>query len=243
MRRVFRFPPLTPFVKKLLIGLAATFVVTLLAEKLAGVPCFELLALAPTIGIYSAWQIFTYVLVYPPEPGSVLSLGIGLVFLWWMAGPFEQRFGATRTVQLLLVGTVAAGVTTLIAAQLLPSSITFGMSPFYMAIVAGYAISLPRNARLSFFGILPLKPMGIIWLFIGLSALMHIAADDWAGLMGDLAAVGAGVLFMKWILRPQRAKPKKKKKNGSRRSHGFRVIEGGADDDDDDDGGPPRYLN
>ena len=63
MPSVFQFPPLTPFAKKLLIGLLGAFVMQLVLENWAGIPAFRLLALVPAdLGPATAWQVLTYAL-------------------------------------------------------------------------------------------------------------------------------------------------------------------------------------
>src|SRR4051794_33266390 len=106
---------MTPFVRALLIALAALFVLTALLQNFAGVRVFEVLALNPTmLSVETAWQIVTHVLVVQPLPGSVVSLAFSLVFIWIILAPFEQRYGSDRAIQLSVVSAVAAALSVLL---------------------------------------------------------------------------------------------------------------------------------
>ena len=91
---MFRFPPLTPFVKKLLIVLFGAWIVQIILQNWAGVPIFGFLALDTAHpGLNTLWQIGTHVLAFPTGPQAVFSMLIMLLFLWLMHPlfyPFEQ---------------------------------------------------------------------------------------------------------------------------------------------------------
>ncbi len=60
---MFRFPPLTPFVKKLLIVLFSAWIFQIILQNWAGVPIFEILALnTANPGLHTTWQLGTHVL-------------------------------------------------------------------------------------------------------------------------------------------------------------------------------------
>ena len=61
------------------------------------------------------------------------------------------------------------------------------------------------------------------------------AADPASGLTSYAGALGGGLLFVKWMLRPRVVKPAKPK---PRTPGHLRVIRGGAEEDD-----KPRWLN
>ena len=101
---MFRFPPLTPFVKKLLIALFGTWILQIILQNWGGVPAFEFLALdTARPGVRTLWQLGTHVFAFPTGPQAVFSMLIVLLFLWLMLAPFEQRFGEKRTIQLCIV--------------------------------------------------------------------------------------------------------------------------------------------
>jgi len=243
MRGVFRFPPLTPFVKKLLIGLLGAFVVTLVLEVWVGVPVTALLALDATKpGIWTAWQLFTYVLVWPAGPGSVFPVLIGLVFMWWILAPFEQRFGSKRVAQLCVVTTITASIPAFVVGLLFSAPPLYGFGPIIIGGIAAFAWTLPKDGSLSLFGVFPMKPIHLIGLVIGISLIMFLASMNVMDLVADLGSVGGGILFVKWMARPPVKRDKPKRNGGRRRPPaGWQVIDGGEDDDDDDE--RPRWLN
>jgi membrane associated rhomboid family serine protease len=119
---VFRFPPLTPFVKKLLIALFGAWIAQIILQNWAGVPMFELLALnTGSVGVATLWQLGTHVFAFPTGPQAVFSMLIVLLFLWWMLAPFEQRFGQKRTIQLCVVAAMSAALLALVVGMVVPA--------------------------------------------------------------------------------------------------------------------------
>lgn len=220
---MFRFPPLTPFVKQVLIGTFGLFVVSLLVERTAELSLFALLALDPNLSFASLWQVLTHAFVYPAAPGSVLGIIIGLAFLWWIASPFEQRFGKRRTGELLVVSALAAGLSGLAAAQVIPATVQYGTGALILGLITAYARSLPPSSSVQFFGIMAVTPKQLVFVVMGLSALFALAAANYASLVADLGAIAAGWLYMNWIMR----KPRTKKRKTSAPSP-FQVIPGGG---------------
>lgn len=159
---------------------------------------------------------------------------MGLVFLWWVAAPFEQRFGAKTTGVVSLLSVVAAGLGTSLASLVIPMApYQFGVNPLILALIGGFAAILPPNRPLSFFGVLSFKPKALIGFIVAISALFALLNENYAGFVGDLAAIGIGILYMRRRMLGARKPAKKpKRKNGL---HGFKVIEGGGD--------KPKYLN
>ncbi len=253
MPRVFRFPPLTPYTKKLLIALGSTFVVAAVLSSLGVLPVVELLALHPGLGIGTAWQVLTYVLVEAPGSGGVLMFFIGLVFLWLMMAPFEARFGAKPAMHLTVVSTLAAAVPFVLVTTLgLPArGPLMGPFPLFLGLIGAMYASVPRGVTLSYFGLFPMRPGTLVAVVLGISVVQHLVNGDWGAIFADFGAVGGGVGYVRlWLARPARPKrkrpsPEKKPTNGrARRVHHFKVIEGGGGSEDDDgEDSRPRWLN
>lgn len=245
-------PPLTPVVKLFLIVLFTAFVTQVVLENIVGLPVTELLAVSSgtPLGPFSLVQIFTHVLVNPLSPTSLVWMLVGLLFLWWVGSPFEMRLGPKQTWWMALVGTVSAGIGTLLAAQVMPGA-SLGNGPIIVAFIVGYAVTLPPNAQLSFFGVLPLKPKSLILFLVAFVVLGGLVGANFAGIVGDLTSIAASYGYMIWLLRPRRPKPRPTTKRSDRpkrrKDHGFQVIQGGGggggDDEDDDDDDRPRWLN
>lgn len=232
---MFRFPPLTPFVKKLLIALFGAWIVQIVLQNWAGVPMFELLALdTARPGLATLWQLGTHVFAFPTGPQAVFSMLIMLVFLWWMLAPFEQRFGEKRTIQLCVVAALSSAVLALIVGLLVPNpSALYGAQAMLLGSIAAFAWSYRGQGRMSFFGVIDMKPVHIIYLVLALSFLMFMTSGDAVSLAADIGAIGGGMGFIEWLRRPpssrRRAKRRKKKSD-------FDVVQGGRADE-------PRWLN
>ena len=233
---MFRFPPLTPLVKKLLIALFAAWIVQILLQNWAGVPTLALLALnTGSLGIHTLWQLGTHVFAFPTGPQAVVSMLLSLVFLWWMLAPFEQRFGQKRTIQLCVVSALSAALLGLLAGLVAPNpSPLFGAQAIILGTIAAFAWSYRGQGRMSFFGVIDMKPVHIIYLVLAFSLLMFLISGDAVALAADLGAVGGGMGFIEWLRRPPKRR-RRRVKRGQRKSS-FDVVEGGRADE-------PRWLN
>lgn len=229
---VFAVPRLTPGVKRLLISLFGAFVVELILENFVGFPVFALLSLNLTgLNVASLWQVFTYAWVQPPGPGSVLSILIGLLFLWWILAPFEERYGSKRLYQVFAVGVISGSLPPLLLSLISgPYPPLFGFNYALGGGIAAFAYSLRGRGRLSLFGIVEMKPMTLVYVVIGFDVLYFIASGNVAALVAGLGAIGGCISFVRWITRPRggRKRPSKRRP--------FQVISGGEDE-------RPKWLN
>jgi len=222
-------------VKKLLIALFAAWIVQIILQNWAGVPIFELLALnTRQPGVETLWQLGTHVFAFPTGPQAVFSMLIMLVFLWWMLAPFEQRFGEKRTIQLCVVAALAAAVLALFVGLIVPNpSRLYGAQAMLLGSIAAFAWSYRGQGRMSFFGVIDMKPVHIIYLVLALSLLMFMTSGDAIALAADVGAIGGGMAFIEWLRRPPgRRRPRKRRKKKS----DFDVVQGGRADE-------PRWLN
>ena len=232
---MFRFPPLTPFVKKLLIALFGVWILQILVQNWGGVRIFEALALdTRSPGVATLWQLGTHVFAYPTGPQAVFSMLITLVFLWWMLAPFEQRFGQKRTIQLCVVAALCSAILALIVGLLVASPAPlYGAQAILLGSIAAFAWSYRGQGRMSFFGVIDMKPVHIIYLVLALSALMFITSGNAVALAADIGAIGGGMAFIEWLRRPPKRKRRPKRR---RRKSDFDVVQGGR-------GEEPRWLN
>jgi len=230
---VFRFPPLTPLVKKLLVALFGTWIAQILLQNWGGVPIFDVLALdTRSLGVHTLWQIATHVFAFPTGPQAVFSMLITLVFLWWMLAPFELRFGQKRTIQLCIVTALASAALALFIGLIVTSpSRLYGAQAILLGSIAAFAWSYRGQGRMSFFGVIDMKPVHIIYLVLALSALMFITSGDSVALAADIGAIGGGMAFIEWLRRPPTRRRRPRKKRGS-----LGVVQGGRTDE-------PRWLN
>ena len=234
---MFRFPPLTPFVKKLLIALVGLFIVTAVFDNFIGWRVSQLLALDPRfLTPLSLLQLFTHVFVLLPVPGAVFSLALSCVFIWWILAPFEDRYGATRIMQLIVVAAVGAGLCAIVAGQLLPglAAPIAGPHTITLAAICAYAVLLPRHAEVSFFGLFPMRPQHLVLIVVAMSVLNFLTTRNAAALLADMGAVGGGIAFVKWWMQKP---PPRKRKAPSRKPPKLRVVRRNDDDD------PKSWLN
>ena len=232
---MFRFPPLTPFVKKLLIALFGTWILQIILQNWGGVPAFEFLALdTARPGVRTLWQLGTHVFAFPTGPQAVFSMLIVLLFLWLMLAPFEQRFGEKRTIQLCIVAALSSAVLALIVGLLVANpSALYGAQAILLGSIAAFAWSYRGQGRMSFFGVIDMKPVHIIYLVLALSALMFITSGDAVALAADIGAIGGGMAFIEWLRRPP---GKRGRRKGRKKKSSFDVVQGGRADE-------PRWLN
>ena len=224
--------------KKLLIALFGAWIVQIVLQNWGGIPMFEFLALnTASPGVHTVWQLGTHVFAFPTGPQAVFSMLISLVFLWWMLAPFEQRFGQKRTIQLCVAAALSSALLALLVGLMVPSpSALYGAQALLLGSIAAFAWSYRGQGRMSFFGVIDMKPVHIIYLVLALSALMFMTSGDAVALAADIGAIGGGMAFIEWLRRPpgRRRRPKRPKRR--KKKSDFDVVQGGRADE-------PRWLN
>lgn len=244
---MFRFPPLTPLCKWLLIVLCVAYVTLVIAVNWLGAGWLvEALLLSPSLGLHTLWQPITFPLVQPTGPDGMFSFVVSLVFFWWVVAPFEQSFGIRHTVRLLAFTSLATSAAVVLVGTLLslasdPASPflaagpLFGVSVHWLSVMAAFAWSMRFKGPLNLFGVLSLKATTVIYLLLGWSVLHFLTSRDMTNLVADVAAVGIGIFYIEVLSRPPRkSAPPKPKKSGA----SLRLVTGGKSDED-----PPKWLN
>ena len=232
---VFSMPPLTPLVKKLIIGLLAAFVLELVLENFLKFPVISALALNPnTLSPLTLLQLVSYVVIEPPN--QVMSMLIGLLFMWLIMSPFEVTFGSRHTLELILCGTLAAALAVVIVSLIapVPGYLFFGSHPIAYAGMAAMT-QVVRTGRIMFFGVLPMTSQTLLLVLGGLALLQFLATKDHLMLVGSLGAMAAGIGYVRYMARAPR--PPRGKRSAPPR---FRVLRGGGGESD---GARPKWLN
>lgn len=220
-----------------MIGLFAAFVVQLILERWMNIPVGYVLALTPAR--LDLWQLATYVLVYSGPPPMFL---LGLLFIWWALSPFELNYGSTRTLQLCVVSVFSASVPAWLAGFILPPSLLSGSVPLWYGAAAATSW-LQRHQQIALFGALRMSAQQFLWILLAMSGLTFLASVDPGGhpnytqLVAELGALGGGIAYARWMMRPRMPKPGRRSKPQSR---SFKVIPGGGGGGDDD---RPKLLN
>ena len=232
---MFRLPPLTPLVRALLIALVGLFVLFAILENFAQLPVIELFILEPRrISIWTALQLFTHVWIVPPAPNAFFWLAFSGYFLWLILAPFEERYGARRVIELIVLAALTAGLPAVLVGQAMPAFAgpLAGPQTITLCALSAYAVLLPPYADVSFFGIM-LRPKHLLWTLLAFSAIGFLTSRNAASFAADLGAMGGGIAFVKyWMQRPP---PRKSKKRPAGK---LRVV-GGTDEGS----GPKRWLN
>jgi len=221
-------------VKKLLITLFGAWIGEIILQNWAGVPMFELLALNTAVpGLHTIWQFGTHVLAFPTGPQAVFSMLISLVFLWWMLAPFELRFGEKRTIQLCVAAVSSSALLALLVGLLVPNpSALYGAQAMLLGSIAAFAWSYRGQGRMSFFGVIDMKPVHIIYLVLALSLLMFMTSGDAVALAADIGAIAGGMAFIEWLRRP----PGRRRARRRGKKSSLNLVHGGRADE-------PRWLN
>lgn len=252
----FKFPRLTPTVKKILLVMAVAFVATAVLENVVGVPVFSWLALDVSLFgdvrqlpdgtpwwpalLRLAWQPVTYWLVWPPRPDFLFSAGLSLLFTYFFLSSFEEAYGPKRVLQISAVGVLSSGVGCTLVSLVYPTeSFVYGGSVIVDAVIGAFPILFAGRKLYLIPFPFAIKPWAFVGVALGLAALGAVLATDAYVFLSAAFALGGGLLFAKWMTRPRGPQrpnlgPKKKRKRGG---PNLTVLEGGADDD------RPRYLN
>lgn len=231
-------PPLTPTVKKLIAGLFVAFVLELILLNFVRFDVLEALALNPKhLSALTPIQLFSYVLV--DDPRQVMSMLINLLFMWLILSPFEVTFGSRHVLELAVCGTLAAGLAAIAVANLAP----IDPFPLYSSRPIAYAgmaamTQVIGRGRIMFFGVVPMSSRTLLLVLVGMTFLFFLADQNYVMLVASLAAMAAGIGYVRYMART----PKPPRRKGSSSPPRFRVLRGGGGSGDGDSE-RPKWLN
>ncbi len=216
-------PRITPTVKQILIGLLVAYVAQLVLENWLDLRVFGWLAMTP--GGFMPWQLVTYVLVDRNHPVMFL---LGLLFISWSLSQFDITFGPRRTWQLCFAAAVCASVPAwMLGFVLSDATPLYGATPLWYGGIAATSW-LDRGRPVSLFGAVSMTAQQFLLLLVGISVMMFLASKNETQLVGDLGALGGGILFARWLRKPRG--PRKPPPRKAPRTGGFKVIQGGQDE-------------
>lgn len=230
-------PPLTPLVKKLIVGLLVAFVLELILLNFAHINVLAMLGLDPVnLTVLTPVQLVTHVLLEHPSQGQWVL--INLVFMWLILSPFEVTFGARHTLELIVCGILAAAFAVIVLGLIAGAPIAgyryVGSSSIAYAGMAAMT-QVIRSGRIMFFGVLPMTPQQLLLVLGGLALLQFLISTDYLALAGSIGALFAGIGYVRYMARAPR--PPRGKRSVPPR---FRVLRGGGGDGDGD---RPKWLN
>ncbi len=223
----FQLPPLSPWSKKLMIGLFGLYVIELTARNILQLPIDGLTWKAFGFG-FAPHQLVTRFLIQGDGVIWVVVSGLVLVLL---LPTMERLFPRKQLLQALLFGALggtAMGLLVDIAG--LAASGTMGWAPAVTAMIVLFGLAMP-NAIVQLFFVFPIKASLIVW-GTGLLALLlmlgspSIATAEhlgtWLGIYGWWHYVGPA------------ARKRKLVRAGKSLERHFHVIEGQKQGDQDD---------
>ena len=232
----------TPAVKKLMVTILGiwlffSFLVNFVEQAWAA-DLFVALSLDPkeVLSSFQLWQVITYSLLHDLEsPSHVIFNLIGLIFL---APPLERRWGSKPFLHFVFWSALIAGLFTLVCGLLMPEFFgarVVGASGVVMAVLAAFSFVMP-NATILLFFVIPIQARWVIWLAVGIDAMMFLSSPKGTGLAfhTHLGGVLAAWLLITGNWRPSLLKDRlhlftiKKKR---RRPH-LKIVKGERGDKD-----------
>ena len=234
----------TPVVKKLMVGLAALWVVFSLlihlGEQKWAAELFIALSLNPDEALLGGmvWQVLTYSLLHDLSSPSYLIFNlIGFLLL---APPLERRWGSKGFIEFAFYSALIAGVFTLLCGMVAPSYFgarVVGVSGVVMAVLASISFVMP-DARLLLFFVIPVRARWIIWLALGIDTLLFLGSPK--GLDNGIAFhTHVGGVLAAWLLVTGNWRPSLLKDRlhlftltRKKRRPKLKVLKGGRDDRD-----------
>lgn len=220
-----QLPMLLPWMRNVLVGLFALFVVELLARN-AGFPVERLRWHAFGHG-FELWQPLTRFFVQGGSTGAVFNVLIGLLVLYFFLPGLDSMMPRERIGKAALAGAVGGtAVPMLLDLLLLDGGSTGGWTVLTTALVVLFGLAMP-NGVIHLWFVLPITGSFIVWGTLGLSVVFFLIGPA----LGTSEAIGtwAGV-FGWWHLMGPGARRRDLKRQASRveqELRRFEVIEGG----------------
>jgi membrane associated rhomboid family serine protease len=191
-------PPLTDWVKILIIVNVAVFIV-----QMIGVRGFDtLFGLIPSevFGRLKIWQFVTYMFLH----GGFWHIFFNMFMLWMFGSELERDWGPDTFIRFYVFTGIGAGLVSWITA---PGSQTpiIGASGAIFGILLAYALAYPNRQVLIYF----LFPVKVKYLVIGLCALNFFAAmgsaETGIAHFAHLGGLLFGYIYLRWFMRSGRA--------------------------------------
>jgi len=233
------FPAPTPMLRKMLIGLCISYVVSMLTIRVGGgllVTSLELQYEAVLGG--QIWRLVSY---------SLLHQGVGhlvgnLLLLYFFGLDIEKQFGARRLLTITLYCVLGGGILASLSALigLSPSNPVIGASGGALGLLVCWCL-LNARRTIRLFGILPLTGQQLLLLSVGLEVLLAVSPGG-----ASSSATHLGGMITGWALITGAANPKRlqqklrlstlRRKMKRNRKPNLNVIKGGKSKDD-------RWIN
>jgi hypothetical protein len=227
-----RWQSLIPEVRKatgaLIVTLVVVFLLVGIGQGWLHLPLLQFFALVPGSLTWQSLIAWPLHVLYTPA-----SNGFGLIFslfvLAWMLGALEQRFGSKRVWQLTLLVALLPGLVAFLVGMLLTA--LFGTAPIAIAGSAPIAIAaaalgiylVRHQTEVYLFSAMRITPTQLFGLLFGLAVLNLVISRSIVHFVEELAAIGSGVLFGRWLERGTRSPRVGPRMSGTK----LRVVRGG----------------
>ncbi|HET7233405.1 MAG TPA: rhomboid family intramembrane serine protease [Longimicrobium sp.] len=189
----FTGPRLTPWVKRLLIGLTAAFLALFVADDLLRLDVTRFLVFAPAAILRQPWSVLTF----PFVERNALSLLFVLLTVYFFAGPLEERWGAAGFLRYLAVSALGGVLLSVILAGVSPRWGAMPLVGFTGAIygmLMAFALYWPEM-EIRIWGIIPVKAK---WLALASAAIGFIISVQAGGFgLAHLGAFGTAFAYLR----------------------------------------------
>ncbi len=244
--------PLTPMVKKLIIGNVVVWVLEMLVDKLIlGQPWFMAnLGLLPQsiFDHFSLWQLLSYMFLHAYNPMHLL---FNMLLLWWIGSELEQRWGGRLFLTYYLVCGIGAAVLYLLALfsyTLISHSALGWGNPVVGASGAIFGLLLAfglifGERVIAFMMLFPMKAKYFVMILGGIE-LANLLNNGLASDVANLAHLGGIVSGFLFLMVYTKIKQKKwRGQSGGKRGggRGLRLVVNNDRQSDEKSG--PKYWN
>jgi membrane associated rhomboid family serine protease len=186
----FAGPRLTPWVRRLMIGLTAVFLALFVTDDLLGLGVTRHLLLYPSLVLKQPWTLVTFPFVHR----SPLEFLFILLTLFFFGGSLEDRWGGRGFLQFCGAAAAGGAVLALALTPWMPMMPLMGFTGVIYGLLLALAMFWP-DMEISIFGIIPVKAK---WLAL-VSALIGFILSVQNGGFGlaHLGAFGSAFLFLR----------------------------------------------
>ena len=229
------FPAPTPMLRKMLIGLCVSYIVSMLAIRAGGglwVTHLELQHEAVLGG--ELWRLVSY---------GFLHEGVGhlignLLLFYFFGLDIEKQFGARRLLIVTMFCVIGGGVLASLSALsgLSPSNPVIGASGGALGLLVCWCLVHARRT-IRLFGVLPLTGKQLLYLSVGLEILLAVSpgganssATHFGGMITGWALITGAANPKRWRQKIRLASLRRKMKRS--RKPNLNVIKGGKSKDD-----------
>jgi membrane associated rhomboid family serine protease len=201
--------PLSPAIKALVIANVGMFILVYVLPAQVSTEVVNLLGLRPSdvIGRAWVWQLVTYMFLH----GGLGHILFNMLALWMFGTELERLWGTPAFVRYYFATGIAAGLTTIIVALLLPfaatadmfRSVTIGASGAIYGLLLAYGLTFP-NRPIYMYLVFPIPAKYFVMIMGGIELLL--STGDSGGGIAHITHLG-GLVAGYALLRGRHLRP------------------------------------